>query len=659
MHGVQGVMVHDHSHELTAEHEDSEKSQDKAKMQSLRRLSNLSWLSDEEDDALGTGLSMHHWLLDSVGFKIAVMTCVALNTIQMGIEADYPDEKTLWRVCENFFTAAFAIEMCLKLYILRCHYFRDKANWLDLFVTLAAVLDTWVLSFLGGEDGVDLQSLSVLRVFRLIRLLRVIKLAKHSKKVVLVLQGLFAALQVTFFVSCLLGLSIYACSIFCVEMIGRQTMYPGYTEVPVEINEQEIMTEFNPFLSFGSMGKAMVTLFSIAIFAEWTEVVRPVYLKQPGMVLFFVFFALVVCFGVMNVIIGMIVESVMSYSNQIAHKESVRRKDHILVKMGRISQLIEAQELSNYMALKDEEVDACFSDTDMKELMKEIELPLGFSGKQMLAMLDDDGDGSLGNNKFMGSFERIIHSGPFQQACMFQAGINEVKYLIRKNAARTEKRLNALEAKISVHLGETPQPPKRISSSDALQEATLSQESKEVKKPRSQRPMMQNVPTLEELNLPGMVPSKAVDHGGSAEQVIGQALPPQLVEGLFACVVEAVQTSLRTELSSDRWKAQYTSPDSQGSSCRAAEEPWRHQSRESGRSVDREQLLKPEATVPKVEKASNDEKVSVETAASSSHPPNRQPPVAEADRIDKKEERNGGGEESVDEINGLLQWVNS
>jgi len=465
------------------------------------------------------------------------MACVALNTIQMGIEADYPDETDIWLACEHFFTAAFAAEMLLKLYILRRAYFWDKANWLDAFVTVAAMLDTWLLSLL-GEEGLDFQSLSVLRVFRLIRLLRVLKLAKQSRKVVLVLEGLFAALQVTFFVSCLLALSIYACSIFCVEMIGRQTIYPGYTEVPAEINEQEVMTEFNPFLSFGSMGKAMLTLFSIAIFAEWTEVVRPVYLRQPGLVIFFVFFALIVCFGVMNVIIGMIVESVMSYSHRMAMQDTYKKKDLLLLKIAKIHHMIEAQHLDNYMSLKADEVEAIFGGSVMTEIMQEIELPLGFTGKQMLAMLDDDGDGSLLNDKFMGNFGRLLHSGPFQQACMFQAGINEVKFLIRQNAANTEKRLSAIEAALTTS-----------QSRNAKQDPLKASASTEVpsRPPQASQGFARE---LQELELPGMVPiEKDIQQASIAAQPPPvQVLPQDVVDRLCSCVAEAVQRSLQAEL---------------------------------------------------------------------------------------------------------------
>ena len=66
------------------------------------------------------------------------------------------------------FTAAFLIEMVVKLASLRRDYFRDKANWLDGSLVILSVLDVVVLS--SFTTSVDLQSLLILRMLRLVRL---------------------------------------------------------------------------------------------------------------------------------------------------------------------------------------------------------------------------------------------------------------------------------------------------------------------------------------------------------------------------------------------------------------------------------------------------------------------------------------------------------
>ena len=62
-----------------------------------------------------------------------------------------------------------------------------------------------------------------------------------------------------------------------------------------EMDDSDVIANFNPYMSFGSMGRSMLTLFNIAILAEWEEEVRPISVKQPQMMAFFIFFVLFVC----------------------------------------------------------------------------------------------------------------------------------------------------------------------------------------------------------------------------------------------------------------------------------------------------------------------------------------------------------------------------
>mmetsp|Transcript_49651 Transcript_49651/g.118237 ORF Transcript_49651/g.118237 Transcript_49651/m.118237 type:complete len:645 (+) Transcript_49651:98-2032(+) len=386
-------------------------------------------------------------------FTWTIWALVAMNTVQMGVEADYPDNTDLWFACENFFTLAFALEMCIKICAMKIKYFRDKANLLDAAIVILAIIDVWIFTLIGEE--IDLQSISILRLLRLLRLVRVIKLVKQWRKVLLVLHGLFAAMQATVFVGALLGLSIYCCAIFCVSIIGRQDMYPGYTEEPAEINEQEVMANFNPHLSFGSMGRSMLTLFSIAIFAEWTEIVRPVYLKQPGLVLFFVAFALFVCFGVMNVIIGMIVDSVIDYSNRIEAEEEEIIRTAKRAKVHKIMKLLDSEypDLDHEGGLRSTEVAQCMRNESMKELLKGMDLPAGFTGREMMDMLDNNGSGTLQRAEFARNLIRLVENGSFQQSCMMQSSLNELKRMMRESTTKIEARLQDMEDRMEEHFG--------------------------------------------------------------------------------------------------------------------------------------------------------------------------------------------------------------
>lgn len=200
-------------------------------------------------------------------------------------------------VCENIFTIIFVVEMAIKCTFLKWAYFRDGANWLDCFIVVVSILDCWVLKIVSG-DGQDLHEVQILRIVRLVRLVRVLRVIKHVKKLVIVIRGVVDAFMTTFWTASVVFLTVYVGAIFCTEFIGRGTekMYPGYTEVRDEIDEQEIMQNFNPYLCFGSMTRSMFTLFNMAILAEWAEVVRPIKERQPLYMAFFLLFVMFTTF---------------------------------------------------------------------------------------------------------------------------------------------------------------------------------------------------------------------------------------------------------------------------------------------------------------------------------------------------------------------------
>lgn len=364
------------------------------------------------------------------GFTSFICCMVVLNTAVMGFEADYPDFG-LWIVFEHIFTAAFFLEMVCKIASLRIEYFHDKWNFLDGGLALLAAMDTWVLAFVGKE--VDLQSLSVLRVLRMARLIRVLRLVKQFKRFVLIIAGVVDAIRTTLWVACVLGLAIYVCAIFCVVYIGRSgaDLYPGFTKSAEEIDAFEIMENFNPFLSFGSMARSMLTLFNIAILAEWSEVIRPIAEKQPHMVVFFIMFVLFVTFGVMNVIIGMIVDNVMNNAQKmqmVNEQKEHERRWHIFEEIKELVWEMEHEE--NFISL--EELSKNMEKGRLKALLAQVNLPQGTTPEELYNVLDENGDGSLSCAEFIQSFYRLIQNDDFQRNCMFQMGIHHVKRMIRE-----------------------------------------------------------------------------------------------------------------------------------------------------------------------------------------------------------------------------------
>lgn len=145
------------------------------------------------------------------------------------------------------------------------------------------------------KEGNQHQILGLMRMIRFIRILRLIKLMRNIPALMMVIDGVFNAIKSLVWVLVLQAIVVYAVAVFFCITIGDDAEYG-------EAFEGESGY-------FGNLGMSILTMLDIAILAEWDNIVRPVVHKRPELILVFVLFLLLTAFGMMNVMIGIIVDS--------------------------------------------------------------------------------------------------------------------------------------------------------------------------------------------------------------------------------------------------------------------------------------------------------------------------------------------------------------
>ena len=189
------------------------------------------------------------------------------------------------KICLMFFCG----ELLLKLYAFGWRFFRDFWNWFDMIIVGIALMPS---------SG----TLSVLRALRILRILRVISVAPRLRRVV---EGFIQALPGMGSVFLLMGLIFYIGAVMATKMFGGEC--PGCTP-----EEQAMFEEW-----FGSIGASAYSLFQIMTLESWSMgIVRPVMAVYDWAWAFFVPFIMVTTFAVVNLLVGLIVNSM-----QDAHHE--------------------------------------------------------------------------------------------------------------------------------------------------------------------------------------------------------------------------------------------------------------------------------------------------------------------------------------------------
>ena len=227
-------------------------------------------------DAADTPRAAAARLALSPGFQRAVVALILLNAVTLGLETSDTVMERWGGVLEALDAVllwVFTAELALRIYAFRGRFFRDPWGLFDLAVVGIAWLPA---------TG----ALSVLRALRILRVLRLVSVVPSLRVVV---EAMLAALPGMGSIVLLMTLIFYVSAVMAVKLYGES--------MPEE---------------FGTLGASLFTLFQLMTLDDWANIVKPAMEKHPLALLFFLPFILVATFVVLNLFIGVIVESIQS-----------------------------------------------------------------------------------------------------------------------------------------------------------------------------------------------------------------------------------------------------------------------------------------------------------------------------------------------------------
>jgi len=239
--------------------------------------------------------------LDAPRVRNAIILVIIFNAVILGLETSKTAMAaaggllvTLDRICLGI----FVVEIVLKLVAHGLGFFRRGWNIFDFVIVGIALVPA-------GEG------LSVLRAMRILRVLRVISVAPSLRRVV---QGFVSALPGMGSVFLLMGMLFYIGAVMATKL------FSGTHE------------EW-----FGTIGESAYTLFQIMTLESWSMgIVRPVMEEHPYAWAFFVPFIMVTTFAVVNLLVGLIVNSMQDAHAQEANAATDDYRGQVLETLARI-----------------------------------------------------------------------------------------------------------------------------------------------------------------------------------------------------------------------------------------------------------------------------------------------------------------------------------
>ena len=233
--------------------------------------------------AIMDGRLVQNVILGVILFNAGIL---GLETSKSAMAAAGPLILLLDKICLSI----FIVEIVLKLFARGAGFFRSGWNIFDFTIVAVSLVP-------------NAQGLSVLRALRILRLLRVVSVVPSLRRVV---EGLMNAMPGMASVFMLMGLIFYIGAVMATKLFGAS---------------------FDEW--FGTIGRSAYSLFQIMTLESWSMgIVRPVMVEYPYAWLFFVPFIMVTTFAVVNLLVGLIVNSMQdAHGAEDAERTDIYREE--------------------------------------------------------------------------------------------------------------------------------------------------------------------------------------------------------------------------------------------------------------------------------------------------------------------------------------------
>ena len=242
-------------------------------------------------------------IIEAPAFGRFITGVIVFNAVLLGMETAPslmevagPVIATLDSLCLTIFVA----EIGMKLIASGRRFFSNGWNIFDFVIVGIALVP-------GGAG------LSVLRALRILRVLRVISVAPRLRRVV---EGFISALPGMASVFLLMAILFYIGAVISTKLFSQT--FPDW---------------------FGDLGLSAYTLFQIMTLESWSMgIVRPVMQVYPYAWIFFVPFIMVTTFAVVNLLVGLIVNSMQDAHHVEDEVRTDAYRDEVLERLEAIEQ---------------------------------------------------------------------------------------------------------------------------------------------------------------------------------------------------------------------------------------------------------------------------------------------------------------------------------
>lgn len=238
-------------------------------------------------------------------FQIITTLSIIIYSLIIGIETHLKDG--IWLYFFNTFDQLinfyFVLEISLKLYTEKnkINFFKDRWNTFDFIVVLLSLIPLSIF-----------ETIAVMRILRIFRILRLISVNGEIKKIILALQksipsiaNIVILMFIVFYIYAILGVQFFS------------DLKSGLWD---------------------NFSIAMLTLFRIFTFEDWTDVMYEAMEIYPLSWIYFVSFIIINAFVIFNLFVAVIIDKISEFKDKNLEFSLKENDNHISMIIKELSQ---------------------------------------------------------------------------------------------------------------------------------------------------------------------------------------------------------------------------------------------------------------------------------------------------------------------------------
>ncbi len=242
----------------------------------------------------GLRARLGEWI-ESPRIQNAIIVLICINAVTLGLETSATVERHIgWALLwiERAILTVFVLEIAIKLFAFGPRFFREPWNVFDFIIVGVSLVP-------------DSGPFSILRALRILRVLRLLTKIGRLRDII---ESLLRVIPSIGWIAALLALVFYVFAVMGTKLFGGS--FPE---------------------DFGHLGRTLYSLFQVMTLESWSqEIARPVMVEYPYAWIYFVVFILITAFTVLNLFIGIIVNTMQErhYEMEDAKRSEVEARAH-------------------------------------------------------------------------------------------------------------------------------------------------------------------------------------------------------------------------------------------------------------------------------------------------------------------------------------------